>query len=277
MTNSSSEETRDPDLKQGSETPETRNATRVIHPGSGLDQTGYTSDELQTSASLKTTDLESASPGRQESMPQLKPVCSLEPPVEHRPKLAPGETTNLQPGPNTLDARVLQPGSTLQQDSELKPDLHESALKPEPRSVWTGSRDPGLRFSRIPRLISGLGLKSEFKSEETPDPLPGPRFDLTLGSKSPVLEASEIESGSREKNKSEFKSDQSRSSLGPEPKQHRLLETVLMSARSDIQPAQTTKVQSGFVMGADLDLDLDLGQVKSIKPHQRKSWPYRLP
>lgn len=243
LTNSSSEEIRDPDLNQGSEGPGARNRTRVIRPGSGLDQPGYTSEELQTSASGKTTDLGSAPPGQQESMPQPKP------PGGHPPKLAPGETTNLQPGPNPLGARDLQPGSTSQLDSELKPDLYESALKPEPGSVRTGNRDPGLRFSRIPLLISGSGLKSE----ESPGPLPGPR--LEPGSKSPVLEASPPGI------KTELECDQSRSSLDPRPEQQGLLETLLTSPTADIQ---TTKVQPGSVVG--LDLDLEPGSAEEHQP-----------
>lgn len=220
LASSKSEETRDLDLKLGSEAPGTRNPTGVIRPGSRLDQMGRASDELETSVS-ETTDFdpEPTSPGQRESMIQLMPG-------ECCPTLSSQETTNLQPGPNTLGARDLQVASRLQQGSEINPDLDlESAFdaKPEPRSVQTGNGDLVFRVGRIPRLTSRLGLKSE----ETP----GPESQMQEASMSEI----KPDSGSGQKTKSDADlrstADQPRSPLDPKPKQDRGV--VPMSARAD--------------------------------------------
>lgn len=236
LASSKSEETRDLDLKLGSETSGTRNPTGIIRPGSRLDQIGCTSDELETSVS-ETTDFdpEPTSPGQRESMIQLIPDWSLEKTEECRPTLSSQETTNLQSGPNTLGARDLQVASRLQPGSEIKPDLYlESAfdVKPEPRSVQTGNRDPVFRVGRIPQLTSRLGLKSE----ETP----GPESQMQEASISEI----KSDSGSGQKTKSDADlrstSDQPRTPLDPKPKRDRGI--VPMSPRADIQTTHSQRV-----------------------------------
>lgn len=224
LASSKSEETRDLDLKLGSEAPGTRNLSGVLRPGSRLDQTGCTADELETSVS-ETTDFdpEPPSPGQRESL-----IWSLEQTGERRPTLSSQETTDLPPGPNALGARDLQVASRLQQGSEIKPDLYlESAVdvKPEPTSVQTGNGDLVFRVGRVPQLTSRLGLKSE----ETP----GPESQIQEACMSEI----KSDSGSGQKTKPDADlrstSDQPRTPLDPKPKQDRGV--VPMSARADVQ------------------------------------------
>lgn len=221
-------------------------------PGSRLDQPGWKSRDLD----------QEPTPGG----------CESTYGSEHAgdPKWASEETTNLPPGPSSLQSRALQVESRFQQ-------ISGSGVKPESRSVQTGDGDSACRLtgSRIPLLSSREDLKSVFTPEETTGPRLGSRLDYRPGSEPPAQEAStsdlKWDSGSGPEVISDVPlrsaSDQPGWTLDPEPERNRDLEPVPTSPetpgpQSDLQPGHTRNVHS------ELELDLEPDSDEEHQPRE---------
>lgn len=240
LTNSEPEEAREPSASQ---------------PGFKLGQPGWKSRDLD----------QEPTPGGCES------TCGSEHTGE--PKWASEETTNLPPGPSSLQTRALQVESRFQQGSG-------SGVKPESRPVQTGNGDSdcrltGSRIPLLPLLSSRVGHKSVFTPEASTGPRHGSRLDHRPESEPHVQEGStsglQWDSGSGPEVRSDVPlratSDQPRSTLFPEPEQNRDLDPVPTSPetpglQSDLQPGHTGNVHS------ERELDLEPGSDEEHQPRE---------